>query len=272
MTRPRFWLLLSIALLTAGMTPLLVVSSPGREQLKPVVLAADSSTPPSLYQVPQLEPVYFTSAQLVEVDNLDPRKVYIAQAGSHVRFKRAISDPDSTPIVRVIAQSGSKVEAIGTQVSVTAADGSYVEVSDGVRLDATGAVVYVRGDAFVKAFAKAEVHNQGSGETHAFEGSVIYTQGKGRTFAEKGSLVYARSPENCDACTQVQAAPGSTVHVYKGAEVFGKGATVYAYSGGEVICSRHCTVYLYPDSERNLSPNCIVHEMPDESDAIPFKP
>ena len=130
-------------------------------------------------------------------------------------------------------------------------------------MEATGAKVTVKGDVKLKAFTGTVVHNNGMGEEFAYAGSITYTQLKGRTFAFEGATVYAKSPENCDACTQVFASPGSIVHVYDGAEAFGKGATVYVYNGGEVGCYHDCTLYLDKKAEFNYGPP--LHREPADS-------
>lgn len=237
-----------------------------------IVTMSDHNAPGLSFQAPTLAEVLVGNGQHLDLNDPDPAKLYIAESGSSINVTRSMSDPERTRTVNVIARGGSHVEARGTNISVTAEPGSQVTVGDGVSLDARGAVVFVHGTARLKAFAGTVAHNDGTADAHVYAGSITYTQGRGRTIAESGATVYAKSPDDCDACTQVVAGPGSTAYVYDGAEVFGKGATVYVFKGGEVKCSRRCTLYLYPGAEFNYSPDCVVHMMTDDAPKIPFTP
>jgi len=225
------------------------------------------------FQQPTPEEVHIVAGNTVELTNeADPRKLYIADTGSHVVIHRAIGDRTRIPVVRLIAQAGSRVEAHGTNVDVSAQPGSVVSCYEGVILDAQGATVYAYENCKVKVLKDAVLYNRSIADQHAFEGSLTYTWGQGRLFAEAGSTYYAKSPENCDACTQVLAQPGSTGYVYEGAEVFTTrrgGVTVWVLKGGEVACARDCTLYVWEGAEVSHGPNCTVHEMSGDGPEMP---
>ena len=123
---------------SAKLLPLLVVSGlvlTGAALTARSVISASGIS----FQAPVLEEVHFRDRAIVELNNPNPLKLYIAESGSHVIITRAILDPEQTKIVRIVARSGSEVEAFGTKINVTADAGSIAAVSDGVNLDATGA-------------------------------------------------------------------------------------------------------------------------------------
>jgi len=236
-----------------------------------VVSTITTSQPQIRFQEPKSDEIHLVaSGKRLEVNNPDPAKLYVVESGADVIITAPLGDPARTLAARVIVHSGGRLEAHGTNVDITAQPGSEVTVYDGVVIEATGAKVFVRGNVKLKAFAGTVVRSTGSGEEFAYAGSITYTQAKGRTFAEEGSTVYAKSLDDCDACTQVVASPGSTVYVFDGAEAFGKGATVYVYKGGEVGCAHDCTLFLYAGAEFNYGPACVVHNMPDDDTPDPF--
>jgi hypothetical protein len=222
---------------------------------------------------PGLAEVHVDGGQTLEVKDPDPGKLYIAESGSTLIVKRQQGNPSALPVVRVIARGGSHVEAHGTKVDVSAQPGAVVDTYDGADADAEGATVHAYGSGTIKALKGAIIYNYGTGEEYAFDGSVSYVRNRGRTFAFEGSTVYAKSPENCDACTQVVTEPGSITHVYDGAEAFATkkgGATMYLYKGGEGHCNRKCTAYVYPGAENKLNPKtCTIHEMPEPGKDTP---
>ena len=210
--------------------------------------------------------VHLEADHEIELQNPDPRKLYIVESGASVSLHGSAALAMQDKVVHVRVRSQGKLRATGAKIAVTAEPGSIAIVGDGVAIDGEGATIYVQGEASVKAFKGTTVYNYGTGEEHAYEGSVTYARSRGRVFAENGSIVYAKSPDNCDACTQVALAKGATVYVYEGAEAFGKSATVYVYRGGEVGCTNRCTLYLHPGAEFNYSKDAVVHQVSDEED------
>jgi hypothetical protein len=221
---------------------------------------------------PGLAEVHVDGGQRLEVKDPDPGKLYIAESGSTLIVRRQQGNPSALPVVRVIARGGSHVEAHGTKVDVSAQPGAVVDTYDGADADAEGATVHAYGSGTTKALKGAVIYNNGTGEEYAFDGSVSYVRNRGRTFAFEGAVVYAKSPDNCDACTQVVAEPGSIIHVYDGAEGFATkkgGVTFYVYNGGEGHCNRNCTAYVYPGAEKKFGKSCTIHEMPEPGKDTP---
>jgi hypothetical protein len=210
--------------------------------------------------------VHLQADHEIELQDLDPRKLYIVESGVSVYVHRSVNLTMQDRAVHIRVRSQGRLRATGANIAVTAEAGSTAIVGDGIAIAGEGATIYAFGTASVKALKGTTVYNYGSGEEHAFEGSVTYARSRGRVFAENGSIVYAKSPDNCDACTQVALAKGATVYVYEGAEAFGKSATVYVYHGGEVSCTNHCTLYLHPGAEFNHSKDTVVHQVSDEED------
>lgn len=234
--------------------------------------AAQGQTTPSFAVDPGLVPVHVESGKTVEIDDPDAGKIYIADSGSHLIVRRQQGNPSALPVVRIIARGGSHVEAHGTNVDVSARPGAVAETYDGASIDAEGATVHAYGSGTTKALKGAVIYNFGTGEEYAYDGSVSYVRNRGRTFAFQGAVVYAKSPDNCDACTQVVSEPGSITYVYEGAEAFATrqgGATMYVFRGGEGHCNRKCTAYIYPGAESKFSKTCTLHYMPEPDKDTP---
>jgi len=237
-----------------------------------ISIALFSASPKTLtFKVDVPQEVHIRSGAAVVLNDPDPVSLYVVDEGAKLSVTRPQGNPNRVRRLALRVSRGGTLEAAGTNIEVTAEPGSQATVSDGVLINAVGAVVYARGTARVKALSGSVIHNSGTGDEYAYDGSITYAKMRGRVFAEKGALVYAKSPDDCDACTQVQADPGSTVFVYQGAEAFATQATVTVYKGGEVGCYHGCTLYLFPEAEFNFGPHCIVHQMTAESPMVPFK-
>lgn len=224
------------------------------------------------YQVVAPEEVHIPAGMPVVLDDPDPAKLYVVDAGGKLTVTRPQGNPNRVKrLALLVTRGGELTMAEGTNIDVTAEPGSRATVSDGVLINALGAVVHAKGTARVKALNGSVIYNSGTGDELAYDGSTTWAMMRGRVFAYKGSLVYAKSPEGCDACTQVEAHPGSTVYVYDGAEAFATQATVTVYKGGEVGCYHDCVLYLFPESEYSNCPGCAMNMMAADWPVVPFK-
>jgi hypothetical protein len=225
-------------------------------------------SPPGLsYHEPIRDEIRIGPGPLISIDALKRNTRYIAEPGSHVVIQGAIGNPQLLPIVEVIARHSSQVDVTGTNVHLVAQSGANVTARDGVTVDAEGAILTLYGDVRSTSTVGTVVHNHGTGDAYVSAGAVAYTDGKGRTIAGAGSTVHAKSPQDCDACTQVIAMPDSTVYVGEGAEAFATrhgGVTFYIMSGGEAACTRHCIAYVYPGAETKFGSDVEVHLMSQE--------
>jgi hypothetical protein len=242
------------------------------------------------FKVDPADVVHLKDGAPTTLNDPDPKKVYVVDAGSHVTVIRPYGDPLQVKELRLVVNEGGTLEgAVGTNINVVALPGSVAHVGGeaqsnstdtcvgGVFIEAYGAVVYATGTAKVKAMDKSIIHNSGMCDERAYAGSTTYSRMRGRVFAEDGSTVYVKSPENCDACSQVQFSPGSTIYVYEGAEAFGKGSAtsgketiITVYDGGEVGCYKYCTLILYPKAEFKEGQGSDVHIVDAGFGAPPF--
>lgn len=224
------------------------------------------------YQVVALYEVHVRAGAPVVLNDPDPAKLYVVDAGGKLTVTRPQGNFNRVRRLSLrVTRDGELTMAEGTNIYVTAEPGSRATVSDGVSINASGAVVHVKGTAQVKALDGSVIYNSGFGDELAYEGSTTYAMMRGRVFAYQGATVYAKSPEGCDACTQVEAHPGSTVYVYDGAEAFATQATVTVYKGGEVGCYHDCKLYIFPDAEWFKCPGCDIQMMSADSPVAPFK-
>jgi hypothetical protein len=223
------------------------------------------------YQVVAPEEVHIRAGAPVVLNDPDPAKLYVVDAGGKLSVTRPQGNPNRMKRLSLLVTRGGELTmAEGTNIYVMAEPGSRATVSDGVSINAQG-VVHAKGTAQVKALAGSVIYNSGFGDELAYDGSTTYAMMRGRVFAFKGALVYAKSPEGCDACTQVEAHPGSTVYVYEGAEAFATQATVTVYKGGEVGCYHDCVLYIFPESEYFKCPGCAMNMMAADAPVVPFK-
>lgn len=209
-----------------------------------VIAAAVSGLPSGQGQVPpfKVDPadvVHLSKGAPITLTDPDPDKVYEIEDGAHVSVQRASGDPLQVKQLRLFVDKGGSLDgAVGTNVYVIALEGAVAHVGqpftsktkvqstacdDGLFVEAFGAEVWAQGTAKVKALGKSIIHNTSTCEEHAYDGSVTYARMRGRVFANAGAIVYTKSPQDCDACSQVAFSPGSTVYIYDGAEAFGKG-------------------------------------------------
>ncbi len=211
------------------------------------------------------EPVHIKSGQDVTVS--DPRKTYIAEAGSHVIaqgvYLRALAGSvvEGKDLDSVIA-AGSFAEGQGARTVITGEAGAKVTAYGGVLVIAHGAEVTVYGNPRVSADTGAVIYNYGRNSViYANAGAVVHSKAESsKIYAKSGSVVDART--ECDDCTIVEAYQGATVCAYKGIEVMSYGAIVSVFAGGEVHANLHSTVFWYPDAEGHLDPDTQVILMP----------
>jgi hypothetical protein len=193
------------------------------------------------FKVDPADVVHLSQGAPISLKDPDPDKVYEVEAGAHVSLIRSQGDPLQLKQLRLFVDKGGTLEgAEGTNVYIIALDGSVAHVGqpmqtrtkvvptacdDGLYVEAFAAEVYAQGTTKVKALSGSVIHNTSTCEEHAYDGSVTYARMRGRVFANAGSVVYTKSPENCDACSQVEFAGGSTIYIYDGAEAFGRGSS-----------------------------------------------
>ncbi len=236
--------------------------------------AAMAQFHPPAYEIPDLPAVQTGSGQTRcvgrppvdlkidcrEFEEPDPGKLYVADSGAHLYIFRPYGrkkDQDA-PLLHVLAKAGSNVEVRGANITAIFQTGSNGIVMDGVRADVYGNVT-LYGSAVVRAFQGAKVNDQGrDSNVYAFAGSLIRSQARGRVYAYDGSTVYAKSPDECDDCTQVRTFPGSLSYIYEATEAFSEGGTVHVLPGGDVHGSNGTIVYLYEGGHWKVNEDCKV--------------
>jgi len=233
------------------------------------------------YSVSKPNEVHILAGETRTLDgSADGNVSYIADSGSKVIVHRQVVDGPAAfnvPPFRITAKGGSTVEARGTAVWVVAEPGAVVTAFDGIKVDAYGARVVVYGNSTVHGLEGSVIIDKGVGsEVYVYKNATAYAEARGRVWAYDGSTVYAKSPEDCDACTQVVAYKGSTAHLFEGSECFAYGAFIYVYKGGEVHGAQQTTVWSFEGgegdgAENTKNPDIILHKMPPESPQLDFK-